>query len=80
MGKKRKKIRDEKRSQGARAEKSVDVLFEDVMNDEELDDSQETRPDWGSKCCVCGESPIVPVTGLCGPCTFGESDTAGGNW
>lgn len=38
------------------------------------------QPDWEGTCCVCGESPIVPLTGMCGPCTFGEADTAGGNW
>ncbi len=37
-------------------------------------------PDWGRKCEVCKASPIVPVTGMCGPCTFGEADTADGNW
>ena len=44
------------------------------------DESAETRPDWSGKCENCGASPIVPVTGMCGPCTFGEVDTAGGNW
>lgn len=39
-----------------------------------------TRPDWTRACTNCGQSPIVPVTGLCGPCTFGEADTIGGNW
>lgn len=39
-----------------------------------------TDPDWGGTCEVCGESPIVPMTGMCGPCTFGEAETAGGNW
>lgn len=39
-----------------------------------------TAPDWTGECSVCGDSPIVPDTGLCGPCTFGEADTAGGNW
>lgn len=34
----------------------------------------------GSNCEVCGASPVVPITGMCGPCTFGEADTAGGNW
>ena len=37
-------------------------------------------PDWEGTCDNCGASPIVPVTGLCGPCTFGEAETAGGNW
>ena len=38
------------------------------------------RPDWSSKCEVCGAKPVVPLTGLCGPCTFGEAETADGNW
>lgn len=40
----------------------------------------DTEPDWEGKCEVCGQSPIVPETGMCGPCTFGEAETAGGNW
>ena len=43
-------------------------------------DSPDTKPDWTGKCENCGQSPIVPITGMCGPCTFGEADTAGGNW
>ncbi len=39
-----------------------------------------TDPDWSGNCEDCNASPVVPVTGLCGPCTFGEADTAGGNW
>lgn len=38
------------------------------------------RPDWTEQCMVCGQSPTVPATGMCGPCTFGEADTVGGNW
>ena len=38
------------------------------------------EPDWKSECMVCGASPIVPETGMCGPCTFGEAETARGNW
>ena len=41
---------------------------------------EDTRPDWTRKCGSCGEKPVVPLTGLCGPCTFGKADTAGGNW
>lgn len=40
----------------------------------------DTDPDWTGNCENCGESPIVPATGMCGPCTFGEAATAGGNW
>ena len=42
--------------------------------------TDKTRPDWGGRCEVCKASPIVPVTGMCGPCTWGESETADGNW
>jgi len=38
------------------------------------------EPDWTHNCETCGETPIVPATGMCGPCTFGEAATAGGNW
>ena len=40
----------------------------------------EMEPDWEGSCEVCGQSPIMPITGMCGPCTTGEADTAGGNW
>jgi hypothetical protein len=43
-------------------------------------DDPEMRPDWNRRCTNCGAVPIVPLTGLCGPCTFGEGETAGGNW
>lgn len=39
-----------------------------------------TEPDWGGRCEVCDASPIVPLTGMCGPCTFGEAETVNGNW
>jgi hypothetical protein len=35
---------------------------------------------WDKGCVNCGEKPTVHPTGLCGPCCFGEADTAGGNW
>jgi ribosomal protein L37E len=38
------------------------------------------EPDWSQQCSTCGASPVHPLTGLCGPCTFGEADTMGGNW
>lgn len=37
-------------------------------------------PDWTRKCENCGETPVVPATGMCGPCTFGEAEAARGNW
>lgn len=40
----------------------------------------DTEPDWSRKCSVCGQPPVLPLTGMCGPCTFGEADTVGGNW
>lgn len=36
--------------------------------------------DWANGCGLCGDKPVVRETGMCGPCTFGEADTAGGNW
>lgn len=41
-----------------------------------LDDST----NWEVGCEVCGNKPTVGDLGLCGPCCFGEADTAGGNW
>ena len=38
------------------------------------------EPDWTRTCTNCEATPVVPCTGLCGPCTFGESETADGNW
>ncbi len=38
------------------------------------------RPDWSEKCHNCGSAPVVPVSGLCGPCHFGEADAVGGGW
>lgn len=40
----------------------------------------DTDPDWTRGCEVCGASPVVGDLGLCGPCTFGEAETYGGNW
>lgn len=45
-----------------------------------LEGDPHTEPDWSKKCEVCGARPVVPITGLCGPCTWGESETANGNW
>lgn len=35
---------------------------------------------WQVPCECCGQKPTVHPTGLCGPCCFGEAETAGGNW
>lgn len=35
---------------------------------------------WEVECMNCGEKPTVGSTELCGPCCFGEAETAGGNW
>lgn len=32
--------------------------------------------DFTRRCENCGETPVVNVTGMCGPCTFGEAATA----
>ena len=36
--------------------------------------------DWQTPCIVCGQTPTMPLTEMCGPCTFGEAETMGGNW
>lgn len=48
--------------------------------DKDLTDEEAFEKDWSRKCENCGQTPVVNATGLCGPCTFGESDTAHGNW
>jgi hypothetical protein len=47
---------------------------------ETMTNEEAFEKDWSRKCENCGETPVVNATGLCGPCTFGESDTAHGNW
>lgn len=42
-----------------------------------LDD---VRPDYTRECTACQAKPVVPVTGLCGVCTWGDPACAGGNW
>lgn len=53
------------------------------MSDGESDpktDKIALEKDWTKGCSTCGAKPTVRATGLCGPCTFGEAETAGGNW
>ena len=38
------------------------------------------EPDRTASCEVCGKTPVMPITGMCGPCTTGEADTADGEW
>lgn len=46
-----------------------------------MTDEEAFEKDWGGDGCEnCGAQPTVVATGMCGPCTFGEADTAGGNW
>lgn len=48
----------------------------DRKSDKPLDFSK----DYDRKCEVCDATPVVYVTGMCGPCTFGEAETIDGNW
>lgn len=50
----------------------------EALHDQRSD--PDMKPDYDGECDVCGASPIVPVTGMCGPCTFGEAETIDGNW
>lgn len=38
------------------------------------------RPDWEAQCDFCGQRPVVPTSGLCGPCHFGAADAINGGW
>lgn len=54
-----------------------------MISPDEIDDNgmdADFEADWTGECEVCGSTPILPSTGMCGPCTFGEADTVGGNW
>ena len=39
-----------------------------------------TVPNYGVRCSNGDAVPTVGNMALCGPCVFGEADTAGGNW
>jgi len=56
----------------------VTRLFEDTSMGTASD--ADVKPDWNTPCEVCGQVPTVPLTGLCGPCTWGEADTVDGDW
>lgn len=47
---------------------------------ERMTDEEAFQKDWSRGCSLCGQKPVVRAVGLCGPCTWGESNTAGGNW
>lgn len=47
---------------------------------EELEGLEGLRPFYGFGCSICEAAPIVPDTGLCGPCTWGESRMRNGCW
>jgi len=38
------------------------------------------RPDWNARCLNCDSTPVVPLTGLCGPCNFGTAAAVNGDW
>lgn len=38
------------------------------------------EPDWLHLCGNCEETPVVPMSGFCGPCHFGTAKALGGDW
>lgn len=56
-----------------------DVLVEEIGEYDYVCEVCAT-PDWTKECIVCGQRPVHRVTGMCGPCTFGEADTINGEW
>lgn len=61
-------------------------LIKEVGLDDHMKDAHSilqgkfSEPDWSKECEICGATPVVPITGMCGPCTWGEAETANGNW
>lgn len=43
-------------------------------------DDPRLLPNWDRACENCGQEPTVGKSKLCGPCFFGEADTANDNW
>lgn len=41
---------------------------------------EDFEPDWTASCENCGTSPVMPATGMCGPCSTGEASTLYGDW
>jgi hypothetical protein len=70
---------DKRRAKRKRKRKNRNRMKE-AARSEPKTHGPDTEPNWGRRCEVCGETPVVPLTGMCGPCTFGEADTVGGNW
>ena len=58
---------------------ALPVSLHNILKKKEIKDT-DTKPDWNEKCMVCEAVPTLPITGMCGPCTFGEAETHGGNW
>ena len=59
--------------------KTVEQL-EKELRDIDIEKSKEEGKMFG-ECESCGqETCLVEEVGLCGPCCFGESETANGNW
>lgn len=71
---------DQERVTGAGGSLDEATEYADYLAAQYHKDRDNTAPDWSRECVNCGQTPIVPMTGMCGPCTFGEADTAGGNW
>lgn len=37
-------------------------------------------PNWQRACCNCAAKPVVPLSGLCGPCHWGTAAAVDGGW
>ena len=51
----------------------------DKKDEREMTEEEAFEKVW-KPCIVCGAQPTVKATEMCGPCTFGETATADGNW
>jgi len=50
------------------------------MNNSSEEIKRKFRPDWSGICDNCEQTPIVPESGLCGPCHFGTARALQGDW
>jgi len=63
----------------------TEIITSVLRKGKKLKPSQENlkknfEPDWDNFCSNCMGLPIVPISGLCGPCHFGTIDAMLGNW
>lgn len=72
---------EKKIAQGMTQEQAVDAVETECKAEARANAKKKGKDaEWG-ECESCGQMECLVVeVGLCGPCCFGEADTAFGNW